>query len=219
MSGRGIIFDFDGTLAHTLPDIAEALNAGLRHFGLRQCPESQVRDWIGEGMSLLCRRAIGDDSRIPLDQMVDMVSNHYREHRLDKVRPFEGIEALLDELVSRGFPLAVLTNKPHVHTVPMMQALFGAWPFLAIEGYQIEERRKPDPRTSLEIAARMLLPPAEILMVGDSFTDVQTALNAGMIPVGCTWGYRSRQELLDAGARHLIDRPAQLLDLLPNRGV
>jgi phosphoglycolate phosphatase len=211
---KGVIFDLDGTLAHTLPDIADAVNAGLKAFGLTVRPESDVRDWIGEGLPILCRRAMGDRDDVSLDEMVATVTAYYREHRLDKVQPFIGIPAVLDELTRRQIPLAVLTNKPHEHTVPMMDALFSRWPWAAVEGYRQEELRKPDPRTALEIAANMNSEPAHVVFVGDSFTDVETAIRAGMIPVGCTWGYRSRQELIDAGAEHLIDEPSQLIDLL-----
>ena len=214
MRGKGVIFDFDGTLAHTLPDIAAALNAGLRELGLPESSESDVRNWIGEGVPTLCRRALAAHPEVPAERLISVVAVHYEIHRLDQVRPFDGIAETLDVLVARRIPLAVLTNKPHVHTVPMVEALFARWPWVAVEGYKVEERRKPDPRNALEIAAKMSLSPAEVMMVGDSFTDIQTAVNAGMIPVGCTWGYRSRDELFAAGARHLLDRPQQLLELI-----
>lgn len=214
MSVRGVIFDLDGTLAHTLPDIADAINAGLRGLGLPLRPESDVRDWIGEGMPKLCERALTGRNDAPLDEMVEAVTAYYREHRLDKVQPFDGVPEVLDELTRRRIPMAVLSNKPHEHMGPMMEAMFGRWTWVAIEGYKEEDRRKPDPRIALDIAEQMGAQPSQVLFVGDSFTDVETAINAGMIPVGCTWGYRSRQELIDAGAQHLIDHPEELIGLL-----
>jgi len=183
----GVIFDLDGTLAHTLPDIADAINAGLRGLGLPPRPESDVRDWVGEGMPKLCERALKGHTDLPLDEMVVAVTAYYREHRLDKVQPFDGVREILDELARRRIPMAVLSNKPHEHMGPMMEAMFGRWTWVAVEGYREDERRKPDP---------------------------QTAINAGMVPVGCTWGYRSRQELIDAGAQRLIDHPEELIGLL-----
>src|SRR5690606_19462278 len=97
---------------------------------------------------------------------------YYREHRMDQAAPFEGIPELLDELTERGISLAVLSNKPHEHTVPMVEALFGRWRFVAVEGYREEARRKPDPRTALDIAERMGVPCDRIVMVGDSGPDV-----------------------------------------------
>ncbi len=214
MNRQGVIFDFDGTLAHTVPDLADAINVGLKAFGLAPQPESTIRDWIGEGLPVLCRRAIGDATKIPLDEMVEVVSGHYRRNSLNKTALFPGIAALLDELTAREIPLALLTNKPHQATLPMVEALFGRWHFTAVEGYKQEARRKPDPQTALEIVTLMQLEPTAVMMVGDSFTDMTTAVNAGLLPVGVTWGYRSRQELVDAGARHLIDQPGQLLELI-----
>ncbi len=214
MRTRGIIFDLDGTLADTLPDIADAVNVGLSQFGLTERTPAEVRGWVGEGLPTLVRRAIeACRADLPLDAVVAAVTAAYRERRLNKTVPFAGIPELLDALVARGIPMAVLTNKPHEHTVPMIAALFGKWPFIAVEGYRQEGRKKPDPRIALEIVGRMRAAPGEVMMVGDSFTDIATAINAGMIPVGATWGYRSRAELIAAGARHLIDRPMELLEL------
>ena len=214
MNTRGVIFDLDGTIAHTLPDIAAGVNLGLHSFGLPPRPVDEVRMMVGEGLPTLCARAVAEHPEIPLPEVVQRVTNFYREHRLDQTRPFDGIPELMDELTARHIPMAVLTNKPHEHTEPIMAALFGRWNFIAIEGYREESRRKPDPRTALEIVARMGASPGEVLMVGDSKTDVLTAVNAGMVPVGATWGYRPAEELAAAGARHLVSRPGEIVGLL-----
>ncbi|MBI4581985.1 MAG: HAD family hydrolase [Planctomycetes bacterium] len=214
MSIRGIIFDLDGTLADTLPGVAAAVNTGLRAFGLPDRPLADIRAWIGEGLPVLCRRALAGAPDVDADQMAPIVSGHYLAHRMDQTVPYPGIPELLDELVGRGVPIAILSNKPHEHTLPMSQALFDRWPWVAIEGYRHEDRRKPDPRTALDIARAMRLEPAEVALLGDSDTDMQTAVNAGMVPIGATWGYRDRGVIQAAGARHLIDEPKQLLDVL-----
>ena len=209
---NGIIFDFDGTLADTLPDLTTSLNAGLAAYGIEVQPISAVRRWIGEGLPLLCRRAAGERDDIPIDDLVARVTTHYRDHRLDTTAPFDGVSELLDALTARQKPMAILTNKPHEHTGPMVESLFGAWSFVAIEGYRQEERRKPDPRSTLEIVAAMNAAPGEVFFVGDSATDIKTATNAEVVPVGVTWGYRDHDELVDAGAAILIDHPRQLLE-------
>src|SRR5262245_10042733 len=109
MSIRGVIFDFDGTLADTLPDIASAVNAGLRAFGLPERPVSDVRQWVGEGVPTLCARLIAaSGADVPLQDMVDVVTESYRRHRLELSRPFPGVPELLDELTRHGVLLAVL---------------------------------------------------------------------------------------------------------------
>jgi phosphoglycolate phosphatase len=214
MSIRGIIFDLDGTLVDTLPDIAACVNAGRRAFGLPEWPITDIRKWIGEGLPNLCRRALVDAPQVPLEQMLAVVNEHYAAHQLDHTVPYPGIPELLDTLTARGVPMAILSNKPHIHTVPMAQAVLGRWPWVAIEGYRREDRRKPDPRLALDIVAAMHLSPAEVALVGDSDTDMQTAVNAGLAPVGATWGYRDRDTIVVGGARQLVDTPAQVLNLL-----
>ena len=213
MKTKGVVFDLDGTLADTLPSIADAINCGLAAVGLPAVPQSDVRGWIGEGLPTLCRRALRG-AEVPFEQLYEVVSRHYREHQLDKTVPFPGIPELMNELARRGVPMAVLSNKPHEHTLTMAQALFGRWPLLAVEGYQEESRRKPDPQTLLDICQAMKLPPGRVLLVGDSGTDIATARNAGVIAVAATWGYRDREELVAARPDHLIDRPEQVLALI-----
>jgi len=214
MTFRGIIFDMDGTLVDTLPDIASAVNEGRRALGLAPRPASDIQGWIGEGLPALCRRALNDAPDESAEEMVPIVSAYYAAHRLDASAPFPGIPELLDGLTARAVPVAILSNKPQEHTIPMTQALLGRWPFVAVEGSRDEDHRKPDPRTALQIVGTMHLPPDKVALVGDSDTDMRTALNAGCIPVGVTWGYRDRETIQRAGARHLVDDPAQILSLV-----
>lgn len=222
MTIKGVVFDFDGTLADTLADLTDAVNVGLQRFGYPPRLASQIRSWIGNGLPTLCRLAIGDgQDPLPespeyqhLQQMAAAVTVHYLEHRLDKTAPYPGIPEVLDTLRDTNVAMAVLSNKPHVHTAPMVEALFSRWPWIAIEGCRDDGQRKPDPQTAHTIIAQMGLEPCQVIMIGDAAVDVQTGLNAGMVAVGVTWGFRERDELLSAGAHHIIDRPADLLTLI-----
>ena len=169
-------------------------------------------DGWGRGSPRCAQRALessGTDA--PLTEFVGIVTQSYRQHRLERTAPFPGVPKMLAELAAGRILMAILTNKPHEHTVPMTTALFPDVTFVAVEGYRLEERRKPDPRTAWEIVERMNLPRDQVALVGDSATDMRTAVNAGLIPIGATWGYRSREELIDAGAIHLIDAPSALI--------
>jgi len=121
---------------------------------------------------------------------------------------------MLSELRRRSIRLAVLSNKPQDTTEITVRAFLDADAFEVILGARDGVPLKPDPTAALDIAAHMGLGPAEFLYVGDTATDMRTALAAGMYAVGATWGFRDAEELRDAGARTLIDRPAQLLELL-----
>ncbi|HOW70604.1 MAG TPA: HAD-IA family hydrolase [Phycisphaerae bacterium] len=222
MGIQGAIFDLDGTLANTLPDLTEAMNHALGTLGRSPCSQEEVRRWVGEGLPTLCRRALSRSSPggfdVPDDamaiRMAQVFTAYYSDHRLGKTRPYEGIPELLDELARRGIPMAVLSNKPHEHTRPMVEALFSRWLWVAVEGYRAEEYRKPDPRTALEIIARMGGQASRIMLVGDSATDIQTGRNAGVVTVGAAWGFRDRPELVDAGADLVIDHPLDLVRYL-----
>ncbi len=215
MHCKGIILDLDGTLADTLRDITNSVNVVLAEMGLPPQPIDSIRQYVGDGLPTLCRRALPPSYHHRIAEMAARVAQEYRVHDLDHTRLYDGIPALLDGLVARGLPLAVLSNKPEEATRRMVGALCGRWPFVAVEGFRDDEHRKPDPRTALDIAARMGASPAAVWMVGDSQADVATARAAGMVAVAATWGFRDRDVLVAAGPDFLIDRPTDLLALLP----
>lgn len=218
---QGVIFDLDGTLVDTLPDLTASVNAGLAQTGRPPRAASEIRRWVGDGMPSLCARALAgsaaaDDgvSSFEVLRLAEIVSDHYRRHRLDQTAPYDGIPALLDALAARSMRMAILTNKPHEHTVPMVEALFGRWPWVAVEGSGPGRPYKPDPTVVRTILERMDCPTAQIMFVGDSVVDVATGRNAGLVTTAVTWGFRDREELQAVGPDHLIDRPGQLLACL-----
>jgi phosphoglycolate phosphatase len=138
----------------------------------------------------------------------------YSERLCVETRPYEGIPELLDALRSRAIPVGILSNKPHALTVRLAREVLGAWEFAAVQGESPPLPRKPDPTSALSIASRLDLSPAEVLYVGDTPTDMQTAQAAGMCAVGVAWGFRSPDILREAAAAHLLSFPLDLLPLL-----
>ena len=206
-----MIFDLDGTLADSLGDIGGAMNEALAARGLLEHPLIAYQQFIGEGVEQLARRAAP-----MLDEMhVGKLIVEYRERyaaRIDaSTRPYEGISELLDGLVAAQLPLAVLSNKRDDFTVELVRRRFGRWPFRVVRGERADVPRKPDPAAALEIAATIGIFPADCAFVGDTAIDMKTAVAAGMQPVGVLWGFRGREELLQAGARRLIAHPRELL--------
>lgn len=213
MTPRALIFDLDGTLADTVEDIAAAVNRALVHHGAAPHPLSAFRDFVGAGAENLLARALGEGSPLPLAEVLATYREFYAEEMFSRSRPFPGVEALLEALLSCGHALAVLSNKPHPATVRMVEGLFGRFRLEPVFGERPGVPRKPDPRAALEIAARLHCPPEACLFVGDTGIDMETATRAGMVPVGVTWGFRP-EELQAAGARHLVDTPQDILRLL-----
>jgi phosphoglycolate phosphatase len=216
MPFRAIIFDLDGTLLDTLADIAHAANAALALEGFPTHPEGDYRRFIGDGVAMLFARALPQDrvDVVMVGRCVAHFDATYGESWNVRTRPFEGIPELLDALTERKVALAVLSNKPHDFTRLYGEHYLARWPFRAIYGQREGVARKPDPAGALEIARKLAIEPGEILYVGDTGVDMQTARSAGMFPVGVTWGFRPEEELQSAGARAIIHHPSELLGLL-----
>lgn len=213
MSRRAVLFDLDGTLADTLATISAAVNHGLARLELPQRPIEQVRDMVGEGVMVLCQKALPGARQDALDDLMAEVRAFYDDHALLHARLYDGIEEMIERLQERGAELAVLSNKPHPLTVRTLEGLGVADSFHTILGATEELPRKPDPAAVHWILERMDLAPGDVLYVGDTAIDIRTAQAAGMRMAAATWGFRSRAELLPFDPTHLVDQPAQIVPL------
>lgn len=211
---RAVLFDFDGTLVDTLDDIADAMNHALVANSLSPHPTDAYRGLVGEGVRRLVERALPADRQDLHGPVLDELRVYYTDHMLDRSRPYAGVPELLDALTARGVPMGVLSNKPHQATAWMVERLLGDWEFARVFGESDEVPRKPDPAGALRIAREVGIDPADWLYLGDTLTDMRTASAAGMFPVGALWGFRNREELLEHGARALVERPAEVVGLL-----
>ncbi len=210
---RAIIFDLDGTLLNTLGDLTDCINEALARYGLPAHPEAAVRRFIGDGLRTLVTRAIPEARRTEslIDSCFQAMHELYNRHWARRSRPYDGIEAMLAGLVQRGLRLAVLSNKPDDFTPRVVRHFFPDVPFEAVLGAGHDVPRKPDPGGALEIARRFNLTPADFLYIGDSGTDMKTAVAARMFPIGVLWGFRDEPELRETGARLLLKHPSELL--------
>jgi len=198
---RHIVFDLDGTLADSLPGIAEGVNRSLRALGLPVRTTKEVRGMIGSGAANLCAKALGyqDAASAPPDELEAMHARFRQEYPYcwqgKWTRPYPWIANMLTLLAAEGARLAVLSNKPHEVTVPMVKALFPAIPFDPVMGYSGRFPRKPAPDSLQHIAAEWGAPLSEITLVGDSLFDARTAANAGCSLVLVAWGYANVADL------------------------
>ena len=216
MKFSAVIFDLDGTLLDSLPDIAAAANEVLQQQGFPIHSLDAYRYLVGEGVVRLFVKALPQDQAgesLVADCVRRFHETYDRTWNLHS-RSFEGIAQLLTELTRRQMALAVLSNKPHEFTRKCVEHYLGRFPFQAVEGTRDGMARKPDPAPAVAIAAQLALPASEFAFVGDTAVDMQTATAAGMYAIGASWGYREVDELQAAGARTVIDCPAQLVDLL-----
>ena len=216
MKFRAIIFDLDGTLLDTIEDLADSMNAVLGRAGLPAHDVEAYKRFVGDGIEVLVERALPPGMRDAraLRAFVAAMREEYGRRWKVKTAAYEGIEELLETLARRGIKLAVLSNKPDDATKQVVEALLPRARFDVVLGARSGVPRKPDPTAALDIARTLGVLPGECLYVGDSATDVQTAAAAGMKPVGVLWGFRGAAELEGAGAKILISRPAEILDIL-----
>jgi len=214
MNIRGIIFDLDGTLVHTIEDIGDACNTLLKLHGYPQYSSQEFIRWIGNGAAKFIENAMGE--KVDPGQLKNYVSEFkeiYRENLHNKSRLYEGIPQLLDELTGMGVKLAILSNKPHHLTESVVSYYLSAWDFNPVLGQRIHVPRKPDPAAAFEIAGKLGIPVNRFLFVGDSMGDLRTSKAAGMMPVGVSWGYGLR-EGVSLNGETLIHNPQELLSLL-----
>lgn len=208
------IFDMDGTLADTLCDLADAVNWGLREMG---CPEHTYDEYkymVGNGAAKLCYRALPEDRRSESGELRRLFSEYYSEHFLDKTRLYDGIETVLRELSGAGVKLAVATNKPEAFAEQIVGALLPDIDFVRVLGGCAERPVKPDTQILAEIFAALPDEDCTAYMIGDSNVDIQTGQNAGIVTVGCAWGFRGREELERAGADYIAEKPEDIAGII-----
>ena len=210
-----LILDLDGTLADTIESIREAVNLSLRKFALPERSYEEVRAAIGNGARMLMRRSVASDrilSEEEHEEIYQCYHHLYGETYSHCDTCYDGIVEALSALKERGYTLAVLSNKQDVYVKALVEQLLPAGTVKIAMG-QTERPKKPDPTVPLEMAAALGFSAEETAFVGDSEVDIQTALRAGMMPVGCAWGYRDAHVLKQEGAAVVLDTPAELADL------
>ena len=213
---RAVIFDLDGTLIDSAADVGDAVNRVLAESNFPVHPTASYYHFMGDGVVELVRRALPENVRSPetIQAGVAAFFRAYEENWYHKSRPYPGIPELLKDLTGRGLRLSVLSNKPHRFTTKFVETFLSDWTFAAVLGQRDGVPRKPDPAGALEIADHLGFSPSEVLFLGDTPVDMETAAAAGMFPVGACWGFRSARELSAGGAGCLIEHPRELLRLI-----
>ncbi|MDR1119638.1 MAG: HAD family hydrolase [Dysgonamonadaceae bacterium] len=212
---QAVIFDLDGTLVDSIHDIADAMNRTLMKYSFPIHSYDAYRYFVGEGLRKLVFNALpeGKKSENRLNECFHAVLEDYLENYLVKSKLYDEIDDLLNILSEKKIKMAILSNKADAITQKICRVLLQAWNFNVILGATDRFPCKPNPESALFIAEKLNISPENILYIGDTGIDMETANRAGMFAVGVTWGFRKRAELEQSGAKIIIDNP---LDLLTN---
>ena len=212
---RALIFDLDGTIADTINAIRDGLNDTMRKYSYPERTYEDVRRAIGNGARSLVRLSMPEpdsaDDALVTKVLASYDCSYARTYLHTRVC-YEGMPEVVAELKSRGYRLAVLSNKQDPYVKGLIRQLLPQNEMEVVMG-QTELPKKPDPTVPFLIAQRLGVPPFSCAMIGDSEVDIQTAKRAGMLAVGCSWGYRGREVLEAAGADVIVDSPMELLAL------
>lgn len=219
---RLCIFDLDGTLTDTLDSLTYSVNLTLEEMGYPALERSKCRAFVGNGSRVLIEKALkasGDTTLSRIEEGMEVYDRVFDANCTYHVTPYDGIVELLQALKEKGMKLTVLSNKPHRQAVHVVEEVFGKEMFDWVQGQQEGIPRKPDPYAAIQIAEKFGVKPEECVYIGDSEVDVATGTTARMKTLGVTWGFRSVEQLKEAGATILLDRPVQILEEINKGGI
>ena len=214
MKYKAILFDLDGTILNTIPDLWHSANYALTVLGFPERTLAEVNSFVGNGVRMLMKRALPEN--VPEDiwnESVRLQKSYYDKNLAVETKPYEGIPELLSKLKEEGYLLGTVSNK-YDEAVKSLMDIYYPGVFDVALGSRDDIPLKPD-RAMTDYALRTIgVLPSETVYVGDSEVDYSTAVNGQMFPVLVDWGFRTREVLEKTGAKTIISHPSDLLDLL-----
>ena len=212
---RAVIFDLDGTLIDTTHEIQYIFNQLLESYSLPKRSFDFFKKNIGNGVEDLLQKSLPSEYSNDISPMLEKVKKIYAENLNKKSGPFEGVKEILDFLNGNGIQIGIITNKMHHLAIRCVDTFFPSHSIITIGAGHLYPR-KPSPDSALVLAGEFKTKPSEMLFIGDSSVDINTAKNAGMVPIGVEWGNGASKELLDAGAQEVFNKPNDLKSYFKN---
>ncbi|MGD9910513.1 MAG: HAD family hydrolase [Candidatus Izemoplasmatales bacterium] len=213
---KAVIFDLDGTLLNTIEDIASSANQALELLHLQSYSTDLYKVMVGDGVKQLIERLLFRQNA-SIDLYPELEKNYleiYAKNASNKTAPYPGINDLLCFLNENKISSAVLSNKPHKDTVNVIDYYFRDHPFTKVYGKMEGYLPKPDPKKLNELVSELGVQKEEILYVGDTSTDMQTAQNSGLTKVACLWGFRNFEELQNESPDYIVSEPKEIIEII-----
>lgn len=215
---KGVIFDLDGTILNTIDDLADSMNYMLRHFGYPEHSDLFYHmQAVGSGAKNYVKNCLPENVREneeQLEKCLAFYKTYYNEHSSIKTKPYDGVKEMMQYLTNENIQIAILSNKPDDPVKELVKHWFSDFSISCIYGEREGIPRKPDPKGPLMVVEEMELAPSEVAFVGDSDVDIKTGLNAGMTAIGVLWGFRTKEQLIEAGAQYLVETKDDFISLI-----
>ena len=208
------VFDMDGTFMNSIGDIAAAMNRSLKTLNKKTYTIGDYCKMVGDGMEVLCRRALPDSDEEEIKKLITLYKNDYIKNCCVETKPYDGMTELCKKLSLSGIKTAILSNKPHEQAVEIFKTLMIYDLFDEIMGCSAAYPPKPAPDSLIAIMKKFGANEDNTIYIGDSNVDIQLAKAAGVKSVGVKWGFRTEKELRDAGADFIAGTSFELENLL-----
>ncbi len=209
---KSLIFDLDGTLINSLLDIAISMNKVLEKHNYPSHEIEKYNYFVGDGALVLVKNAMPYNStEEEIQNALKSFIEIYEQNTHNNTFAYEGIYEMLQKIEELNIKKAVLSNKPHKFTLKYMENLFNNFNFQEIHGQKIDVPKKPDPTMAIQIATKLNTNIEDMIFIGDTATDIKTAKNANMKSIGVSWGFRPIEELIDAGADFIAQKPMDIV--------
>lgn len=207
-----VVFDLDGTLLDTLDDLADSVNYALGKYNMPLKTREQVCSYVGNGIKVLISKSVpentGDEDK---NCITEIFTARYRENCRNKTKPYDGVIDVMKKLKSDGYKMAIVSNKYDLAVKELAKYYFGDIDLVAMgENESAGIAKKPAPEMVFAALKELGTKAENAVYIGDSDVDIKTAENSGLPCISVTWGFRSQAQLLEAGAKILIDKPEEL---------
>lgn len=209
-----VIFDLDGTLINSLPDISAAANKTLSKYGKSAHTVDEYAFFVGNGSKKLIERIMPDFTKEQQAEALKVYKDLYQQNLVVNTAPYPGIRDLLLSLKAEGIKIGVCTNKHFSAVDEILRKVFPGIEFDAVAGERTGIPKKPDPTNVNNIISELGIDKSKTVYAGDSDVDMETGFRAGVMTVGVLWGYRLLENMIKAGGKIFISQPSALLDIL-----